>query len=168
MQSFTIPTARLDLVLQSPDEVLAWIDTLPPADRAEVSPDWIARVRASKPGDPWALSYKMVEKPGGAVVGNCAFKGPPDADGMVEIAYGVEPDFQRRGFATEAAQALTEFAIASKNVRTVRAHTKSDNEASARVLTKCGFRQLGLVFEPEDGVVMRWERAGRDAGADCC
>ena len=171
MSTLTIPTARLNLVLQTPEEVLAWIDTLPPADRAEVSPEWIARVRESKAGDPWALSYKMVESSSGSVVGSCAFKGPPNADGMVEIAYGVEPDFQRRGFATEAAQALTDFALTSGKVRVVRAHTKAENNASARVLTKCGFRSIGLVFEPEDGVVMRWERNNSDpetSRADHC
>lgn len=166
MPSLIIPTARLNLVLQTPDEVITWVESLPPADRAEVSPDWIARVKATKIGDPWALSFKMVERSSGAVVGGCAFKGPPDADGTVEIAYGTEADFRQRGFATEAAAALTVFALGSGQVRAVRAHTKTDNEASARVLIKCCFRQIGLVFEPEDGVVMRWERTNHQSGTE--
>src|SRR5262249_13599762 len=119
MEMLVIPAVRLDLVLQTPDEVLAWIETLPPADRAEVSPDWIARVRKTEPGDPWALSYKMVERSTGSTVGSCAFKGPPNADGIVEVAYGTDAVHRGKGFATEAAKALTEFAITSGRVRLV-------------------------------------------------
>jgi RimJ/RimL family protein N-acetyltransferase len=164
MAVVVIPTARLDLVLQTPDEVLAWVESLPPADRAEVSPDWIARVRATAAGDPWALSYSVVERASGAVVGSCAFKGPPDADGVVEVAYGIDPVHRGRGFATEAAGALAGFAFASGRVRRVRAHTKSDGAASARVLAKCGFRRVGEVVDPDDGLVSRWERTQADAG----
>src|SRR5262249_22967231 len=98
MAAFVIPTARLDLVLQTPDEVLASIERLPPADRAEVSPDWLARVRVAAAGDPWALSFTIVERAGGVAVGSCAFKGPPDADGIVEVAYGVDKDHRGRGY----------------------------------------------------------------------
>ena len=156
MSSLVIPTPRLDLILQTPHEVFAWVELLPPADRAEVSPDWIARVRAAAPGDPWALSYTVAER-GGAFVGACAFKGPPDADGLVEVAYGIDPPHRGRGFATEATAALVAFAFASGRVGRVRAHTKPDNAASQRVLAKCGFRRLGEVTDPEDGLVERWE-----------
>jgi RimJ/RimL family protein N-acetyltransferase len=157
MAAVVIPAARLDLVLQTPDEVLAWIDTLPPADRAEVSPDWLARVRATEAGDPWALSFRMIERASGSAVGSCAFKGPPDANGIVEVAYGTDEPHRGRGFATEAAAALTKFAFASGRVQVVRAHTKPDNAASERVLAKCGFGRIGEVIDPEDGLVSRWE-----------
>jgi RimJ/RimL family protein N-acetyltransferase len=156
MSALVIPTPRLDLVLQTPAEVLAWVEALPPADRAEVSPDWIARARAAAPGDPWALSFTVVER-GGGPVGACAFKGPPDADGVVEVAYGIDEPHRGRGFAAEAAAALAAFALAGGRARRVRAHTKPDNAASRRVLTKCGFGRLGEVTDPEDGLVERWE-----------
>ena len=158
MAAVVIPTARLDLVLQTPDEVLAKIEAMPPADRAEVSPDWLARVRVTQPGDVWALSFDVVERDTGSTVGGCGFKGPPDAGGMVEVAYGIDPEERGRGYATEAAAALTRFAFTSGRVRVVRAHTKPDNPASARVLAKCGFASVGEVVDPEDGLVNRWER----------
>jgi len=158
MATVLIPTARLDLILQTPEEVLAWVDSLPPADRAEVSPDWIARVKETEVGDPWALAYTIKERVGGVTVGTCAFKGPPDSDGMVEVAYGIEPEHQRRGYATEAAQALVDFAFASGQVNLVRAHSKTDNNPSQRILARCGFHLLGEVIDPEDGLVYRWER----------
>ena len=81
MGAVVIPTARLDLVLQTPEEVLAFVEAMSPEDRAEVSPDWLARVRQTPAGDPWALGFTVVEREGRAAVGGCGFKGPPDADG---------------------------------------------------------------------------------------
>jgi RimJ/RimL family protein N-acetyltransferase len=160
-----IPTARLDLVLQEPEQLLAWVESLPPADRAEVSPDWIARVRLTAKGDPWSLGFSVVERASQSVIGTCAFKGPPDAEGIVEVAYGIDPPHRGRGFATESAAALTEFAFASGRVRLVRAHTKPDGRASARVLSKCGFELVGEVIDPEDGLVCRWDRRAAERGA---
>jgi ribosomal-protein-alanine N-acetyltransferase len=97
------------------------------------------------------------------VVGTCGFKGPPDSDGMVEIAYGVAPEHQSKGYATEAAEALVAFAIASGQVSVVRAHTFAEANASTRVLAKCGFTPAGPVVDPEDGRVWRWERRCRTA-----
>ncbi len=162
MTSVVIPTANLDLMLQTPAEVLAWVESLPPADRAELSPDWIERVRSTPSGDPWALSFTAIERASGLIAGSCAFKGPPDAAGVVEIAYGTDPAHRGRGFATESADALTRFAFASGLVRLVRAHTKPENAASIRVLDKCGFRRIGEVMDPEDGLVYRWERDQAD------
>lgn len=163
-------TERLDLVLESTDAVLARIDGMSPADRAEISPRWIEQLRASPPDDPWTHAFTMVSQATGAAVGGCAFKGPPDGDGSVEIAYGVDPEHQGLGYATEAAGALVSFAFRDASVRLVRAHTLPDRNASTRVLTKCGFTRLGEVMDPEDGIVWRWERvrepaARVDAGA---
>lgn len=158
MAEFTIRTNRLDLVLLTPDEVLARIEALSPAERAEVSPDWLARVRMATPGDPWMFGFSIVERATGADVGDCGYKGPPDHEGCVEIAYGVSPERRGRGYATEAAAALVAFAFAQEGVRLVRAHTLPENGASPRVLEKCGFVRVGEVVDPDDGLVWRWER----------
>jgi RimJ/RimL family protein N-acetyltransferase len=92
--------------------------------------------------------------PSSACVG---FTGPPSADEMVEIAYGIAPGYQNRGHAREAAQELIVYAFASGRVRTIRAHTLPQHNASTRVLTRCGFTLIGEVTHPEDGIVWRWE-----------
>jgi RimJ/RimL family protein N-acetyltransferase len=126
-----IPTAHLDLVLRTPAQVIAQIEAMSPADRAEVSPDWLARVRVAAEGDPWLTGFVVVERASGLAVGSCGFKGPPDADGVVEIAYSTGPAYRGRGYATEAARALAEFAFVDRRVRLVRAHTQQANGASA-------------------------------------
>ena len=78
---------------------------------------------------------------------------------QVEIGYGIVPDFQGKGYATEAADALVNFALNSGLVRLARAHTLAQRNASTRVLAKCGFTFLGEFIDPEDGPVWRWEKA---------
>jgi RimJ/RimL family protein N-acetyltransferase len=140
------------------EEVLAEVEAMRPAEKAHVSADWLARVHASAPEDPWVHGFSLVRRGSGAAIGRCGFKGPPDADGVVEIAYGVDPDHREKGYATEAVEALVNFVFGSARVLVVRAHTLPEANASTRVLTKCGFRYIGEVIDPEDGLVWRWEK----------
>ena len=134
--------------------------------RAQVSPQWLAGLRsaAGPPPDPWRHGFFLVERARGEVIGSAGFKGPPDAAGMVEIAYGVVPSVEGRGYATEAAGALVRFAAADRRVRVIRAHTLPELNASTRVLRKCGFVHIGEVIDPEDGPVWRWERSAHHIG----
>lgn len=154
----TLPTKKLKLVQQTLEEVLAMVRAMTPSEKAEVSADWLARLRASTPADPWMLGFSVVDLEKDTVVGTCGFKGPPTAEGVIEIAYGISPEHQGKGYATEAAQSLTDYAFGSGKVRVVRAHTRPEPNASTRVLTKCGFRRIGEVIDPEDGLVWRWEK----------
>ena len=149
----TIETERLRLQLRSREELLALFEGVP-----EVSPEWLERIRESTEPNLWTYGFGVFERAHGVDVGHAGFKGPPNADGMVEIAYGIYPAFQRRGFATEAAEGLAAYALNDDRVRLVWAHTKPENGASARMLEKCGFRRLGEVMDPDDGLVWRWER----------
>ncbi len=134
------------------------VEAMTPSEKAELSADWLALLRCSTSADPWIHGFSIVHRDSDMVVGNAGFKGPPTADGIVEIAYGVDPDYQGKGYATEAAAALTAYAFNSDQVLVVRAHTRPDPSASTGVLTKCGFRQVGEVIDPEDGLVWRWEK----------
>jgi ribosomal-protein-alanine N-acetyltransferase len=153
-----ILTPRLKLVLESPDEVRERLDQMAPEAMVEVSPEWLARIRAATDSDPWLHGFAMRGRTSGDPIGSIGFKGPPGDDGVVEIAYAVEPDHQGNGFATEATLAITAWALGDIRVRIVRAHTLPEKNASTRVLTKSGFKFLGEMTDPEDGQVWRWKR----------
>lgn len=158
-----IKTERLRLVLQTREEVEQMLAGMSEYDRAQVSPEWLARVRASGAPDPWSHGFRVTSRDSGTVVGTCGFKGPPVA-GVVEIAYGTEPEYRGRGYATEVAQALVDYALRCSDVRLVRAHTLPDAAASKRVLLKCHFDYVGETTDPEDGTVARFERNKSNAG----
>jgi RimJ/RimL family protein N-acetyltransferase len=157
-----LQTRHLELLPHTPEDVKAQLERMDAAQRAEVSPDWLARVEVATGIDPWTLGFALVDRATCTPVGTCGYKGPPDADGIVEIAYGVAPAHQGKGYATEAAEALVAYAFGSSQVRLVLAHTRSQTGASAHVLTRCGFRCVGEVIDPEDGPVWRWERRGSE------
>jgi RimJ/RimL family protein N-acetyltransferase len=73
----------------------------------EISEVWMDMLRASKGENPWIHGFAVVE--GDTLVGTAGFKGPPDNDGVVEIAYGIVPSREGRGYATDAAKGLIEF-----------------------------------------------------------
>lgn len=123
----------------------------------DVSPEWLARLRTTADADPWRHGFFVVDREQRAIIGTAGFKGPPDSNGMVEIAYGIVPSSEGRGYATEAAMALVRFALDTPGVTLVRAHTLPEANASTRVLTKCGFRHTDDVIDPDDGPVWRWE-----------
>ena len=152
-----LETPRLRLVLEPTEAVLARIEALPAEHRAQVSEDWLAQLRASTPG-PWTHGFAIVERESGCAVGSCAFKGPPDDDGIVEIAYEIHEARRGRGYATEAAAALVKFAREA-GARRVIAHTLPETNASTSVLRACGFKHAGTVDDPEDGTIWRWELA---------
>jgi RimJ/RimL family protein N-acetyltransferase len=170
-------TLRLTLQACSPQQLLALIEEperferligLPVAPELrgfyasdDVSPQWVAALRQASGGepDPWRHGFFVVHREHRVVIGSAGFKGAPDADGMVEIAYGIVPSYEGQGFATEAAAALVSYAF-DHGVQLVRAHTLPLPNASTHVLRKCGFQFVGDVLDPEDGPVWRWERTG--------
>ena len=125
----------------------------------EISPAWLAQLRASSSAEPWVHGFAVVNRESRSVIGNVGFKGPPDEEGMVEIAYGIAPVFQGRGYATQAAGVCVAFAFGDDRVRLVRAHTLAAPNASTRVLEKCRFEHIGEVVDPDDGLVWLWERS---------
>lgn len=148
---------RIDLQLKTRASMLAAIEAMEPSDRAQVSPVWLERLQSATEDNHWLTGFRIILRQDGADVGLCAFKGPPDTDGAVEIAYGIDEPHRCQGFATEAAALLRDFALTQSDVQIVRAHTLPEPNASTRVLTRCGFRNMGDVIDPEDGRVWRWE-----------
>jgi ribosomal-protein-alanine N-acetyltransferase len=154
---------HIELVPRTREEALRDLEAMSPEHREQVSPVWIARISDPEQVDRWSLGFGIVELATGAEVGSCGFKAPPDESGSVEIAYGIRPEHQGKGFATEAARAMVEYAVSSGEVRKVIAHTLPEKNASGRVLTKCGFQCLGTVLDPEDGLVWRWDLPSLDS-----
>jgi RimJ/RimL family protein N-acetyltransferase len=156
-EPLTLDTPRLQLALESTDDILARIDAMPAEYRAMVSPLWIEQLRATPEPSPWTHSFVLHDRSTGLTIGSCSFKGPPGDDGSVEIAYAINESQRGRGYAKEGAAALVAFALQHENIRIVRAHTLPEESASTSILRACGFDFLGDVMDPEDGRVWRWE-----------
>lgn len=122
------------------------------------SAEFIARVETGKQPDPWQFGFAVIHKADNVLIGICGFPGPPDDNGVAEIAYTIAPAYQGKGYATEAAQVLIDFASSDPRVKTIRAHTLAESSGSTRVLEKCGFHRAGESVD-EGKVVWRWAKS---------
>ncbi len=104
---------------------------------------------------PWIGYYAQSN---GQLVGSCAFKGAP-RNGKVEIAYGTFPPYQQQGIATEMCRQLVLLSLTTDDSVAVTARTLPEENFSAKVLRKNGFKWLGMVWDEEDGDVWEWEYA---------
>ena len=91
----------------------------------------------------WYAPWSMTLKSDNTRVGDLGFKGPAK-DSAVEIGYGVLPEYEGCGYATEAVRAMTLWAFGKGDTVFVEAQTAPDNKASQRVLEKCGFVPDGI------------------------
>lgn len=98
-------------------------------------------------------------------VGRAGYHGPPDADGMVEVGYSIDPQYRRQGYARAALLALLARATADPEVRTFRATISPDNVASRDLVLAHGLVVTGEQWDDEDGLEIVYELAvdGRPA-----
>ncbi len=111
-------------------------------------PNLVGLLRLRPPASPEAEPFGvwvMIESASRGVVGDIGFKGPPDGAGAIEIGYSVIADRRGRGYATEAARALVEWALAQPNVRCIVASCDPTNLASMRTLERVGFTRAGEI-----------------------
>jgi len=90
-------------------------------------------------------------------VGQSGFHGAPDTDGMVEVGYGVDPAYRRRGYARAALELAIERARSEPLVCTLRATVSPDNEASLALIRQYPFVENGEQWDEEDGLELIFE-----------
>jgi RimJ/RimL family protein N-acetyltransferase len=90
------------------------------------------------------------------LIGSMGFKSAPDESGSIEIGYDIIPEYQGRGYATEMAQALIQWAFEQPYVKRITAECLATNKASIRVLEKVGMKRLISTSE-----MLNWELTKR-------
>jgi ribosomal-protein-alanine N-acetyltransferase len=166
MRPLRITTERLELIAGTPAMAhaeLADPAALGPLLSARVPPSWppdlydpqaiyfsLSRMEEHPDAPGWWLWYlvRHAEPDGREVIGIGGFKGPPSEDGTVEIGYSILPEFQRRGYATEAVRGFVTHAFTAREVRRVIAETLPELRSSIGVLRKAGFTFVGKGSEP--------------------
>lgn len=116
-----------------------------------------ARQAVESPEDlPWVTGVIWDEEHQRAV-GRAGFHGAPDADGMVEVGYAVDPAHRREGFARAALEALMDRARLEPGVTTVRATVSPANAASLALIAQYPFEVVGEQWDDEDGLETIYE-----------
>ncbi|MBQ6236509.1 MAG: GNAT family N-acetyltransferase, partial [Clostridia bacterium] len=71
-----------------------------------------------------------------------------EADGACEIGYGIGSQHWNRGYTTEAVRRFLTYLFGEKGMQTVTASYFAGNDASRRVMEKCGMQYLR--FSPQE------------------
>lgn len=104
--------------------------------------DVLPNQAAASPEDARFGIWVIILRDSQTVIGDAGFHGPP-RNGTVEIGYSIVRAYRRRGYATEAAQALIAWVLSQENVNTVVARCDEDNEASIGTLERLGLSRVG-------------------------
>ncbi|MBW3592442.1 MAG: GNAT family N-acetyltransferase [Actinobacteria bacterium] len=171
-------TRRLAFVAMSPEAIEALLDrereVAEDLLRASLPDGWpdehdarflrlrLDQLRSEPESARWLL-HALVLPSESLVVGHAGFHGPPGVNGpgkagAVELGYAIFPRFRGRGYATEAAAALIEWAR-EEGVRHVIASVSPENAPSLAVVRKLGFVQTGEQWDDEDGLELVFERS---------
>jgi RimJ/RimL family protein N-acetyltransferase len=119
----------------------------PPETLIDALPIFLGQLQAEPElAGGWLTWYVVLRDDAGrgsTLVGGIGFKGRPSSEGSVEMGYSVLPQYQGRGYATEAAKGLVDWAFSHGEVTQVVAETSAQPNPSIRVLEKLGFRCIG-------------------------
>lgn len=116
---------------------------------------------------PWLGRAIVLTQPDGTrrFVGTVGFHAPPDADGRVEVGYRVEPQYRRQGVATEVVRAMFDWAAREHGIRRFRASIAPGNVPSRSIVSRLGFRQVGVQMDEIDGEELVFELDDWTVGA---
>ncbi len=92
----------------------------------------------------WLCFWEIIEKETRRRIGGLLFKGPPDENRAVEIGYGIDGDFRRRGYGLEAVEEGIRWAF-SQGAKTVIAKVNPGNIPSRRLLERAGMVQYQMI-----------------------
>ena len=148
-----IVTERLRIYPASIEQMRAFIEAESDAELKKAYSEMLEGCLAEPDKWDWYAMW-LIELHDGTHIGDLCFKGLGD-DGTAEIGYGILPEHQGCGYATEAVAALIEWAFSHPFVTAVEAETDSGNLTSQRVLEKCGFVPAGVTGEEGPRFVLK-------------
>ena len=175
----TIKSERLELVALLPAEIEALIsgDTERAGFLAGVRfpQDWpndaeardglswhLKALQADENQASWRIRV-IVERSSSDVVGSINLKGPPDADGDVEIGWGLAEQHRNRGYALEAALAVVAWVLQQPGVRSISVTVPDDDPPSQRLAARLGLLRTGETRRD----LPFWKSTTRGIGGEC-
>lgn len=91
--------------------------------------------------------YRWMAVMNNSVVGNVSLKNINQMMMCAEIGYGVDEDFQGKGYGTEIVRLLVDRVFEQTPIRKLIAYVHDKNTPSCRLLEKLGFQKEGLLRE---------------------
>lgn len=102
-------------------------------------------------------NYTVIRKEDGALMGCCGLYNREGLEG-VDIGFSFLPQYEKKGYAYEAARCLLDAAFAKFDLDRVGAITLKENASSRRLLEKLGLKFVkNIMLEGDDEELMYYE-----------
>ena len=138
-----IQTKRLEIELMTAEDVKKLLDETTEKELIKAYSEMLAGAVNDAANAVWYLPWAMNLAADKTYIGNIGFHGPA-VKKTVEIGYGIEPEFEGRGYTTEAAEAMVNWAFEQESIEFVEAEAEESNAASLRIIEKLGFQRCGM------------------------
>lgn len=81
----------------------------------------------------------------GLLIGGCGIRRETELSQVANLGWAITPEFQNKGYATEAARALVAFGFQKLNLSVIYATCDTRNTASFTVMEKLGMKRVGFI-----------------------
>lgn len=125
----------------------------PPPYMGDAVPEVGARLRAHPDESIW-WNWLVVDRETRHAAGSVSFGGKPDAGESVLIGYAMYPEFEGRGYATEAVRAMIAWAFRQPGVKVVRTLAPVWNTPALRVAENVGMHPVAADEDDDIGEVL--------------
>jgi ribosomal-protein-alanine N-acetyltransferase len=128
--------------LRTNKEVNEFIDRKTPNNLSEARAfiDNIAKLEENNKGIFWVIASNSTNE----LMGTIGLRNFEDEENYAEIGYEISPDYQERGYMSEAFEAVINYGFQNLEIETIEAFTHKNNIASIALLEKQNF-----VLDPE-------------------
>ncbi len=142
LRALNLEDAKAIFGLRTNKEVNEYIDRKVPRNLSEARAfiDKISTLAENNKGIFWVIASKSTNE----LMGTIGLRNFEDEDDYAEIGYEINPDYQERGYMSEAFKPVLEYGFQNLELKTIEAFTHKNNTASIALLEK-----LNFVFDPE-------------------
>ena len=135
-------TERLFLIPLRPDGMCALLARTTDPELVQPYTDMLDLSLAHPDQWVWYTAWGLYQNDSGDWVGDLCFKGLPE-NGHPEIGYGLLPEYEHQGYATEAAMACKAYAFGVLGLDVVYSIIRDNNFPSQRVAQRNGMVPVG-------------------------
>lgn len=153
-----LTSAQLALYINDSEKLTQELGLKVPLEPLSEHMKKVYRLKVSRiEAEPASLLYNtyfiIILKEAKCMIGSLGLKGSPDNEGLIEVGYSIEPEYQCRGYMREALQSFLDWVMQLKEVSGVNACTSKTNIPSHKVLRACGF---DCIYIDKDMFVWRY------------
>ncbi|MFC7686535.1 GNAT family N-acetyltransferase [Ureibacillus sp. GCM10028918] len=114
-------------------------------DDAQGEIAWYHSILKEQTGIRWGITLKGTDE----IIGSCGFLNTVSNHYRTDIGFELSKEFWGQGIASEAINAIIQYAFEHMNIQRIQALIEPLNSASQRMVEKAGFLQEGLLRKYE-------------------